>query len=248
MSRAHPLAATPERPVVVVGASLAGLAAAVRLARVGHHVVVLDRRHRTRSASRGCSRRSSSCPPPGVTSSASRAGSSTRRWPSRGTSSRQRRRPATSSPTARSVDLPDGPRPAVRGAGRARRRSCGGRLARPLRLGRRHLAARPQGRPGDRGRPRRPPYRPPPRRHPHRRVRGRPAAGPTARRPGPRRRVAGSGQRRSRPRTGCCPVSWSSARSGAGSSPATASRSRPRRSPGCWDGARGTVASRSAGG
>lgn len=43
MSRAHPRAATSDRPVVVVGASLGGLAAAVRLARVGHHVVVVDR-------------------------------------------------------------------------------------------------------------------------------------------------------------------------------------------------------------
>ncbi len=43
MTRAHPLAATPDRPVVVVGASLSGLASAVRLARVGHHVVVVDR-------------------------------------------------------------------------------------------------------------------------------------------------------------------------------------------------------------
>ena len=40
--RNHPLAATAARPVVVVGASLGGLAAAVRLARVGHHVVVID--------------------------------------------------------------------------------------------------------------------------------------------------------------------------------------------------------------
>ena len=40
--RNHPLAATVERPVVVIGASLGGLAAAVRLARVGHHVVVVD--------------------------------------------------------------------------------------------------------------------------------------------------------------------------------------------------------------
>jgi len=40
--RNHPLAATPARPVVVIGASLGGLAAATRLARVGHHVVVVD--------------------------------------------------------------------------------------------------------------------------------------------------------------------------------------------------------------
>lgn len=40
--RNHPLAATAARPVVVVGASLGGVAAAVRLARVGHHVVVVD--------------------------------------------------------------------------------------------------------------------------------------------------------------------------------------------------------------
>ena len=40
--RNHPLAATAARPVVVVGASLGGLAAAVRLARVGHHVTVID--------------------------------------------------------------------------------------------------------------------------------------------------------------------------------------------------------------
>jgi glycine/D-amino acid oxidase-like deaminating enzyme len=40
--RNHPLAATPARPVVVIGASLGGLAAAARLARVGHHVVVVD--------------------------------------------------------------------------------------------------------------------------------------------------------------------------------------------------------------
>lgn len=43
MTRAHPLAATPDHPVVVVGASLSGLATSVRLARVGHHVVVVDR-------------------------------------------------------------------------------------------------------------------------------------------------------------------------------------------------------------
>ena len=42
--RSHPLAATATRPVVVVGASLGGLACAARLARVGHHVVVVDRR------------------------------------------------------------------------------------------------------------------------------------------------------------------------------------------------------------
>ncbi len=42
--RNHPLAATATRPVVVVGASLGGLACAARLARVGHHVVVVDRR------------------------------------------------------------------------------------------------------------------------------------------------------------------------------------------------------------
>ncbi len=42
--RNHPLAATAARPVVVIGASLGGLAVAVRLARVGHHVVVLDQR------------------------------------------------------------------------------------------------------------------------------------------------------------------------------------------------------------
>lgn len=40
--RNHPLAATAARPVVVIGATLGGLAAAVRLARVGHHVVVVD--------------------------------------------------------------------------------------------------------------------------------------------------------------------------------------------------------------
>jgi hypothetical protein len=40
--RNHPLAATAARPVVVIGASPGGLAAAVRLARVGHHVVVID--------------------------------------------------------------------------------------------------------------------------------------------------------------------------------------------------------------
>ncbi len=40
--RNHPLAATAARPVVVIGATLGGLAAAVRLARVGHHVVVAD--------------------------------------------------------------------------------------------------------------------------------------------------------------------------------------------------------------
>lgn len=40
--RNHPLAATASRPVIVIGASLGGLAAAVRLARLGHHVVVVD--------------------------------------------------------------------------------------------------------------------------------------------------------------------------------------------------------------
>ena len=42
--RSHPLAATAARPVVVAGASLGGLACAARLARVGHHVVVVDSR------------------------------------------------------------------------------------------------------------------------------------------------------------------------------------------------------------
>jgi glycine/D-amino acid oxidase-like deaminating enzyme len=42
--RSHPLAATAARPVVVVGASLGGLACAARLARVGHRVVVVDTR------------------------------------------------------------------------------------------------------------------------------------------------------------------------------------------------------------